>query len=360
MISFTSQAQAFDVITVPDFSGSGRAVFEARTLVFLASWMEYAGEARHYPLHLACIGEPPPSVRLLAGQCGARITVHDPLQLRQGHHVGNKLRGLEISNETENYLLLDVDIAILSDISSASALAGSLATSPDDAPNVTIRDWRVIYSTLELPLPTPIKPLVHELGLPRFPRRMMGFESEDNQTRLMLPYYNGGVVFAPWAADLRTHWEKSILKIASLFDESKGTRRWIHQSDQAGLAIAIAMLRRDGWDWQRLPDKFNARWQHLYAGSPEMSSIAVMHCCWSFLNSIGNAEVGLGTLKTALRHFFQKKIPHRFQKVGVGELLRLRPDRAYHGIRGGRMRTAQVHEKILFACEKHLAGVLGD
>lgn len=360
MTSIASQAQAFDVITVPDFSGSGRAVFEARTLVFLASWMEYAGAARHFPLHLACIGEPPASVRMLAGLCGARLTVHDPLVLRRGHHVGNKLRGLEIEHETENHLLLDVDIAILSDISSACNLAGCLAASPDDAPNVTIQDWEVIYSSLNLPMPTRIKPMVHELGMPSFPRRMMGFESEDNQTRSMYPYYNGGVVFAPWAADLRSTWEQSILGIAALFDESKGARRWIHQSDQAGLAIAIALLQKKGWAWQRLPDRFNTRWQHLYAGYPEPSSIAVMHCCWSFLNSIGNANVGLGTLKAALRHFFEKKIPHRFQKVGVGEILRLRPDRAYRGIRAGSKRVAQVHQKILVACDKHLPRVLGD
>lgn len=360
MTAFASQAQAFDVITVPDFSSRGRAVFEARTLVFLASWMEYGGEARHYPLHLACIGEPPPSVCKLASQCGARITVHDPLVLRQGHHVGNKLRGLEIENETENYLLLDVDIAILSDISSACGLAGCLAASPDDAPNVTIRDWEVIYSSLKLPIPTPIEPMVHELGLPRFPRRMMGFESEDSQTQSMFPYYNGGVVFAPWAADLRSTWEEAILRVASLFDESKGTRRWIHQSDQAGLAIAIALLKKEGWNYQRLPDRLNVRWQHLYAGYPEPNSIAIMHCCWSFLNSIGNTEVGLRSLKAALSHFFQTKIPHRFQKVGVGEILRLRPDRAYHGIQGGKKRAAHVHEKILVACEKHLTGVLRD
>jgi hypothetical protein len=360
MMTFPSPPEAFDVITVPDFSGRGRTVFEARTLVFLASWMEYAGKARHYPLHLACIGEPPPSVRMLASQCGARISVHAPLVLREGHHVGNKLRGLEIENETEHYLLLDVDIAVLSDISSACGLAGCLAASPDDAPNVPIRDWEMIYSGLELPTPTPITPLVHELGMPHFPRRLMGFEAEDNQTDSMYPYYNGGVVFAPWAADLRTTWEQSILRIASLFDESKGTRRWIHQSDQAGLAIAIALLKREGWEWQRLPDRLNARWQHLYAGYPDPNSIAIMHCCWSFLNSIGNAEVGLGTLKAALSHFLRKKVPHRFQKVGVAEVLRLRPDRAYHGIRGGSRRAAQVHEKILSACDKHLTTILGD
>ena len=48
-----------DVVTVPDFSGQAARTFEARTLLFLASWMANAGKARSWPLHLACIGQPP-------------------------------------------------------------------------------------------------------------------------------------------------------------------------------------------------------------------------------------------------------------------------------------------------------------
>jgi hypothetical protein len=360
MMSASSQQQAFDVITVPDFSGSSRAIFEARTLVFLATWMEYAGIARGYPLHLACIGDPPESVCKLAERCQARVTIHQPLELQAGHHVGNKLRGLEIQQETDHHLLLDVDIAILSDLSSAGRFSGSLAASPDDAPNVKSRQWELIYSSIGIPTPAPIKPLVYELGMPRFPRRMMGFESEDQQSKQMHPYYNGGVVFAPWAANLRHTWEASIKSVASLFDESKGTLRWIHQSDQAGLAVTFALLQKEGWKWQRLPNTFNTRWQHLYAGTPDPDSIAIMHCCWSFLNSIGrDTTVSRESLKTALHHFFFKKIPHRYQKVGVAELIRLRPDLAYKGIRRGINRAKTVHAKILRACENHLDDILG-
>lgn len=358
MTNESSKPPAFDVITVPDFSGSSRAVFEARTLVFLATWMEYAGNARTYPLHLACIGEPPESVYELAERCQARITIHQPLQLQAGHHVGNKLRGLEINPETDHHLLLDVDIAILSDLSSIGHFSGRLAASPDDAPNVTLNEWALIYSSLGLPMPTLIKPLVHELGMPRFPRRMMGFESEDQQTKKMYPYYNGGVVFAPWKANLRQNWEASIKSIASLFDKSERSRRWIHQSDQAGLAITLALLRKEGWEWQRLPDVFNTRWQHLYAGTLDPDSIVIMHCCWSFLNSIDHNKVSSSSLKDSLHHFFFKKIPHRYQKVATAELIRLRPDLAYKGIRGGIKRAKIIHSKILRACEIHVDAVL--
>ena len=63
-----------DVVTVPDFQGANPALFEARTLLFLGSWLENAGSAREWPLHLACIGEPPESVRRLAERCNAIVS----------------------------------------------------------------------------------------------------------------------------------------------------------------------------------------------------------------------------------------------------------------------------------------------
>jgi hypothetical protein len=343
----------FDVITVPDFSAN-TTVFEARTLVFLASWLENAGAAREFPLHLACIGQPPASVRRLAARCGARITTHEPLKLRHDHHVGNKFRGLEITPETDRFLLLDVDIAILSDPSRLAELGDCIAACPDDAPNVAVADWQTIYAAFGLPLPQTIPPLVCELDLPRYPRRMMGFEAEDGQVEAMLPYYNGGVVFAPWACNLRERWEASILRIASLYDERRETRKWIHQSDQAALAVTIETLVAEGWAFRRLPDAFNARWQHLYAGQPDLHDIVVMHCCWNFLNAVGTGPVTAESLTGALEHFFFHKVKHRFQKLVFGDLLRLRPLQAWRRCRGGIMRATELCRDLDRVCRFHL------
>lgn len=325
----------FDVITVPDFSQPARAVFEARTLVFLATWIEHAGESRGFPLHLACIHEPPKSVRRLAEACGASVTVHEPLKLRHDHHVGNKLRGLEIEPVTDRFLLLDVDVAVLSDLSPLSDLGDCVAACPDDSPNVPSRDWRRIYTAFGLPLPRPIRPLVCELDLPRRPLSMMGYEARDEQVEWMLPYYNGGVVFAPWSSRLRDVWEGTIVRIAGEFDEPSSTRKWIHHSDQAALAISLALLERDGIPFRRLPDAFNTRWQHLYAGTPEVDQIAILHCCWSFLDSIGKGPVNADTVTAAIDRFFLSKVPHRFQKLVFGDLLRLRPFEAWRRYRAG-------------------------
>ena len=343
----------FDVITVPDFSQGSGSVFEARTVVFLATWLEHAGAAARFPLHLACIGEPPPRIRRLAERCHASVTVHAPLALRRNHHVGNKFRGLEIEPRTDRFLLLDVDVAILSDLAPLSRLGDCVAACPDDAPNLTLADWRRIYDGLGLPQPALIPPLVRELDLPRRPRRMMGYEAGDGQLDAMVPYYNGGVVFAPWACGLRELWERNIGRVADLFDEAAGFRKWIHASDQAALAVSLAMLERDGWPVCRLPDIYNARWQHLYAGRPALDEIAVLHSGWNVLNSIGSEPVTPATLTAALERFFHVKLAHRFQKLVFGDLLRLRPLAAAARWRQGRRNAAAACGLIDQACRKH-------
>lgn len=344
----------FDVITVPDFSEGASAVFEARTLVFLATWLEHAGTSRRFPLHLACIGDPPASIRRLAERCEASITVHQPLSLRRDHHVGNKLRGLEIEPRTDRFLLLDVDVAILSDLAPLARLGTCVAACPDDAPNLTLADWQVIYDAIQIPTPRPIPPLVRELDLPRYPRKMMGYEAGDGQLTAMVPYFNGGVVFAPWDCGLRDLWERNIVRVADLFDEARGFRKWIHNSDQAALAVSLAMLEADGWNVRRLPDSYNARWQHLYAGTPPLPDIAVLHCCWSFLDSIAGQTVSPATMTAALDRFFKVKVKHRYQKLVFGDLLRLRPLQARRRWIQGCRNAAAACDLIDRACRMHL------
>jgi hypothetical protein len=356
----TGADRPFDVITVPDFTGRDATVFEARTLVLLASWLENAAASRACPLHLACIGPPPTSIRRLAARCDARITIHQPLRLRHDHHVGNKFRGLEIEPETDRFLLLDVDTAILSDLMPLTSFGDCVAACPDDAPNVAAKDWATIYSAFGLPLPPTIRPLVCELDLPRYPRRMMGYEANDGQIEAMLPYYNGGVVFAPWACGLRERWQENILRIASLYDERRETRKWIHQSDQAALAVTIQQLAAEGWPFRRLPDTFNARWQHLYAGQPGLHDIAIMHCCWNFLSAISPGPVTADTITAALEHFFLHKVKHRFQRLVIGDLLRLRPWLTWRRYRGGMARAESLCRRLERVCHEHLAATEAD
>ena len=134
----------FDVVIVPDFLGAQAQVQEGQAILFLSSWLQQYGSESRLPLHLACIGEPPDTVRRLAARAGARISLHAPIGIQDGHHVGNKLRGLEVSVETDRLLLLDVDTLVLNDISPLGHWTSCLAAAPDDSPKVTDDQWKQI------------------------------------------------------------------------------------------------------------------------------------------------------------------------------------------------------------------------
>jgi len=129
-------APAFDTVIVPDFRSPQRiGRFEPQTLLFLASWMEHAGEARHWPVHLACIDQPPESVRALAEPCGATISVHESLEQELGR-FSNKLRAWDVKLQTDQLLYLDADMLCLGPPIELANRAGSLAGAPAGLPRV--------------------------------------------------------------------------------------------------------------------------------------------------------------------------------------------------------------------------------
>jgi hypothetical protein len=272
--------EGFDIVTVPDFSGRAKAKFEARTLLFLAAWLENAGNARNFPLHLACIGEPPPSVRQLAGRCGANLTIHQPLQAdKKG--AANKLRGLEVKGQTRQVLLLDADVVILSDPSSLVDLGHCLAASPAVHPRVPEEYWRKIYTSLGRPLPSErIRSLTDELD--RVPLHKPHYPGQNDEAKAMVPYFNSGVVYAPWDCDLRAIWENNIRYIASLFSTAERVSPWISSSDQAGMALSFQMLREKGVPFHRLSAADHTVPIHIFRHALALSDIKLFHALGLF------------------------------------------------------------------------------
>ena len=90
---------AIDVVVCPDFEGPLSRVFEARTLLFLGSWLEHRGASRSWPLHVVCTGAPPASVRELTEHCGGSVEVREGFS-GLGNRIMNRLRGLEIESRT--------------------------------------------------------------------------------------------------------------------------------------------------------------------------------------------------------------------------------------------------------------------
>ncbi len=254
----------FDVVVVSDFSSAVSRRFEIMTLYFLASWLEYAESSRHLPLHIACIGVPPSNVMELANQCDARISVHAPCEFGG---FANKLRGFEIDRQTDHVLLLDSDMLVLSDIMPLKNLLGENCISAAAANGPCVvppTKWKQIHELLGIDYPDEnLLPL--NLKLDTFqchPYR--------NQT-IFPPFYNGGIVFAPWQSSLGTIWKDHLLQI------SKVAKRKAKISNQPSLATAIAYLKSSGYSFKLLPDEYHVRWQHIAAGVVTCNNIRLLH-----------------------------------------------------------------------------------
>jgi hypothetical protein len=266
-----SGGSAFDVVIVPDFSGRGALLFEVRTLFFLASWAEHAGAARRFPLHIACIGEPPVSVRDAAARYGAEISVHEPVGV--GSVMSNKLRGLEVVARTDQILLVDVDVLVLDDISGLSQLAGSIAASPMGKPPLRMRHWRRIYEIVGVEMPVErISSMFGNLLDPELEH--LRAPEQNEKLRNMVPMYHGGVVFAPMDAGLRSAWEETFRAISSNFVPDDPRWRWVPHNDEVALVTAVEKLKRRGVTFTLLPDVYHTQWPQMWGryrwGEPKM------------------------------------------------------------------------------------------
>jgi hypothetical protein len=252
----------FDVVTVPDFSGEAGARFELCTLFFLAAWQANGGAAKRYPLHLACIGEPPVRVQRLAAQVGAQISCHQPMG-RGMSRTANKLRGLEVAAQGSQRLLLDSDVLILNDFSALALLGNCLAAAPALSPRLPQADWPAVYTAVGQSMPQQrIQCVLQELGIAPHEYDFVGQKAEFS---LMPPYYNSGVLWIPTAIDLRHVWEDYLLRTSNLFPDEPRWRAARH-GDQVALAPAIQYLQSKEVPFRRLPATFHAAWPHVYRG----------------------------------------------------------------------------------------------
>ena len=300
----------FDVVVVPDFrSPARRTLFEVRTLFFLGSWLENAGRARSFPLHLVCIGEPPPSVRRMASRCGASVHVREPLRIN-GSATLNKLRGLDVKNVTGRTLLLDVDVFVLGDISALAGLVpDGIAAAPAGIKWIPAADWRKIYAGLGQPFPAASAPTLYcELGLISSAEAVQRKRGRTTDLRRMPPYHNTGVLLAPRACALRERWVEHQRRIGELFGVNEAARpagpaplgrlaAWLARRrrrkvphtvstcDQAAFATAVESLRAEGVPFHRLPDAYHARYAHCQAGALCLDEMRIFHAT-SFLRSL--------------------------------------------------------------------------
>ena len=269
-----------DVVTVPDFQGSNPALFEARTLLFLGSWLENAGSSRDWPLHLACIGEPPESVRRLAERCNAIVSVHPPTADGKAP-TRNKLRGFAVKPRTKRLLLLDADVLFLGDPAPILDLDECLAIAPAGSHRIRQEMWQTIYDALEMPLPEERMLCVRAELADRLPERAWHGQ---RHLEPMIHYYNSGVFLVPWAhaPELLAHWEGYLDRLAESFPLADPAHRKIAVEDQVSLALALERIKEMQLPLRRLPDLLHATWMHLMAGAVTLEDARMYHAVHLF------------------------------------------------------------------------------
>lgn len=250
-----------DVITVPDFSGKGRARFEWLTLFFLASW-EQRVRSGEFALHVACIGKPPQSVVQLADRVKARVTSSDPAG---AGGFENKARGFEVEPTAKWLLLLDTDMIFLHNLAGIGKLQQQKAVYAAPAGSICFKPdlWPLVY---------------RHLGLSPPERRITLLKGHiDPALRDTFPYFNGGALLLPWdyVQALSTLWAKYNREARALSTLYPGNGFEI--DDQVGLVIALMALAPEGVETRLLPARFNALWWHFQLGAPRIKEIDIFH-----------------------------------------------------------------------------------
>ena len=264
-----------DVIVVPDFEGPARQAFEHTTNLFLASWLEHGSQLSDSQLHVVCIGQPPAQTARLADQAQSRLTVGAPLSGRD--RFRNKLRGLEVSPSGDHFLLLDTDIVLFDSIDQVASLlgSGSLAVGYANGAHLSLAQWDTLYDRLGMAPPTDRVPMVNA---------SFGSAFKDHplyeELSATVPYFNAGVVAAPWNFELGVLWKRLIDQVPEILQGDERVARPIVPHalyDQPPLAIAAEMLKRGGRRVSVLPDVLHARWQHFCQGLVSDDDVLIAH-----------------------------------------------------------------------------------
>jgi hypothetical protein len=270
---------AFDLVIVPDFSGSAKLLFEVRSLYFLASWLEYSELVGEVPLHLACIGEPPESVRALARKCGGTISLHSPVASDLPVYA-NKLRGFEAPFESNRMLLLDVDILALSSVATIADVipADAISAATSHGASLTSEMWSELYAALGLDTP------VERMSDFHLTLDVQRASAGSSMSATVFPSWNSGVIMVPRESGLPALWQEHLRIVGEFRQQWRGTKRPGNRpiTDEPAFATAVHALNARGESFFDLPDQFNGRWRHLYRRSPTMREFVLFHMTGSF------------------------------------------------------------------------------
>ena len=332
-----STSVPFDVVGVPDFAGEKPLLFEARTLFFLGSWIERAGAAREFPLHLACIGEPPDSVKWLSERAGASITVHEPKSIH-GSRFDNKMRCFEVEGRTEHILHVDMDVLMMGDPSPLGEMAGCVAAWPDGSSWVPNDVWRRALEFLGVEVPAEEE--APEPG------------KKDAKPRPIVSFCNGGIFWAPWASGFSELWLDHMLRLEefkeTLEEPYKSSREFA--GDEVSLATSVKACQASGVPFKPLPVAFNTPWRAVADGELDLDDVRLFHI-FRLLKPLDGrralAKAVWTDCKRATSHLFKQWGPLRYPASLLWFLPTTKKLRAFQGF------LRLLHERHALVALKH-------
>ena len=304
-----------DVIIVPDFAGPQKGRFELGTSLFLASWLQHKSQQSNSKLHVVCIGDPPAVVMRLSKLAKARLSVHETMEGED--RFRNKLIGLRIQPSASHFLLLDAaDTVLFRPIRDIAAMlpSNSVGVTPANGVHLSLTQWKIVYDRLGIPMPSERAAVVGAAFDERF-RASNPWFREFNCT---LPYFNSGVVSAPWSFGLGPIWEKLVYDVPRILRDDDRLQRPIQPFayyDQPPLAIATEILQQRGRSRSILADSMNTRWQHLYLGLEKKENIASAHAIGIFRNYRSTPDStlsedilkGIGNYEVYIRNMMKRR-----------------------------------------------------
>jgi hypothetical protein len=263
---------AIDVVVCPDFDGPLRRVFEARTLLFLGSWLEHEGDSRSWPLHVVCTGEPPVSVRELAERCGAAVQVREGFS-GLGNRIMNRLRGLEIESRTGRILMVDCDCVVLRDLRPLLELGDCFAAIVGPRNPLPASAWQEIFQVAGVEMPAErVEPWVVQAA-----DRLPVEEFRRTEREPMPPYFQAAVYLVPAGSSLRENWERIQRLLSQRYADRPYPYDRFWKKTQCALAICVAILAKEGIPWRLAPPAINVSALTYAAGDVSYEETLIFH-----------------------------------------------------------------------------------
>lgn len=278
------------VRTVLDARPSSPPRFQLQTLILAHSWERWA---KTVPLEVLVVGKAPPRVERRLLELGTTLLPCPTHALNGVSPSSNKLGALKEPSDGP-VLLVDNDTCIIDDLSGLDGR--KIRTTVCGRARVSDEQWEHIREATGLePIRQGWVSLQSELKAKRTGREPKVEE------RL---YFASGVSWFRDPAEFELLWSDGIARIAKAFEGHPLENFYVHGSDQAGFAVAVAQT--GGLDL--LPPTYNYRPMCFRLG---LENPKILH-----LGELGALKGGMMPFSQLLTTWWERRILNPIRKLG--------------------------------------------